>query len=102
MRSVGLLRTSPRGPGGGGGHLPENSTDVTLTSAPTLGTRGITVSPTGTARLDTSGQYPVAMFPITGGFENADGSLVIEHDGSDLALSKGMNTVEIGDFFIRT
>jgi hypothetical protein len=78
--------------------LPENSTDMTLTSGSALGMLGITVSPTGKATLDTSGQYPVAMFPITGGFENADGSLVIEHDGSDLALTKGMDTVDIGDY----
>ena len=82
--------------------LPENTTDVTLTSAPVLTELGVSVAPTGRAALDTSGAYPVAMFPITGGVANPDGSLIIRHDGSDLALSAGSNTVDIGNFVIST
>ena len=82
--------------------LPENTTDLTLTSAPVLGALGVSVSRTGTAKIDTSGTYPLAMFPITGGVENADGSLVIDHKGSDLELSKGTTSVDIGNFVVDT
>ncbi len=89
-------------PAGAAVILPENTTDVTLTSAPVLGSLGLSVAPTGTATIDASGTYPVASFPITGGVQNSDGSLVIEHNGSDLAISSLAVTVDIGNFVITT
>ena len=77
------------------------STSVTLTSAPTLTAAGVSVAPFGTATLQTSGTFPVATFPITGG--TASGSdLVIDHDGSGLDLSKGGSIASIQNFVIDT
>jgi hypothetical protein len=82
--------------------LPENSTDVTLTSASVLASLGISARSTGTATVDTSGAYPVVAFPITGGVENSDGSLVIDHSGSDLDLYSTTVSVDLGNFVVDT
>jgi hypothetical protein len=81
--------------------LPENTTDVTLTSAGLLASLGFSVAPTGTATVEMGSSPPVVMFPITGG--TAVGSdLMIEHNGSDLSLSRMGTTVDVGDFLVNT
>ena len=57
--------------------------------------------PTGTATVEMGSSPPVVMFPITGG--TAVGSdLMIEHNGSDLSLSRMGTTVDVGDFLVNT
>jgi hypothetical protein len=81
--------------------LPRNTTDVTLTSADLLTSLGFSVAPTGTATVESGSSPPVVMFPITGG--TAMGSdLMIEHNGSDLALSRMGTTVDVGNFLVNT
>ena len=81
--------------------LAENTTDVTLTSGALLGSLGFSVTPTGTAELVTGSNPPEVMFPITGGAAMG-GYLMIEHNGSGLALSNGTTTVDIGNFLVDT
>ena len=77
-------------------------TAVTLTSAATLASLGLGVSPLGSAALDASGASPVADFPITGGTAGPDSSLVILHQGSGLELADGAGTLDLRDFLIDT
>jgi phage gp45-like len=64
---------------------------------------GVTVTPLGSAELDTSGDTPVAQFPITGGTEEPDaGNDVILHQGSGLELSDSSGTLDLSDFRIDT
>jgi hypothetical protein len=81
--------------------LPANTTDVTLISADTLAALGISVTPTGTAMLAPGSSPPEVMFPITGGTATG-AALMIEHNGSGLALSDGTTTVTIGNFLVDT
>ncbi len=78
-------------------------TAVTLTSAPALQSLGVTVTPLGSASLDTSGTTPVADFPITGGTEGPGaGNDVILHQGSGLELSDSNGSLDLKDFLIDT
>ena len=78
--AVGMAATAQAAPITGG------TTTVTLTIASTLGALGASVSPLGTATLNTSGTYPVATFPITGGSTSSTGDM-IQHNGSGLEIS---------------
>jgi hypothetical protein len=74
-------------------------TQVTLTSAPTLTSLGLTVAPTGTATVFTnSSGIPVASFNITG---NSPANLIF-HDGSGLRFSAGGANLAISNFLINT
>lgn len=74
-------------------------TQVTLTSAPTLTSLGLTLAPTGTATVfTTSSGIPVASFNITG---NSPENL-IAHDGSGLRFSAGGNSLAVSNFLINT
>jgi hypothetical protein len=77
-------------------------TAVTLTSASTLASLGVSVMPLGFASLNSHGAAPVANFPITGGTEGPGSSAVILHQGSGLALKDGAGTVDLRDFVIDT
>jgi hypothetical protein len=77
------------------------TTEVTLTSAATLASLGASVSGLGTATINTSGTYPVATFPITGGSTSPSGNL-IEHNGSGLAITAGSTVVDARNFLIDT
>jgi hypothetical protein len=81
--------------------LPGNSTDITLTSAPTLGALGVSVTPVGTATIDASGAFPVASFPITGGTSLPAG-LTILHAGSGLRFENAVGNLELRDFIVDT
>ena len=76
------------------------STAVTLTSAATLGSLGVSVTPLGSTTLDTSGDAPVARFDITGGTDGPDASDVILHQGGGLELADAAGTVALRDFRI--
>ena len=66
-----------------------------------FGALPISATPTGIATVDTSGSFPVFSFPITGG--TADGGvLLIEHEGSGVALSDGITTASVGNFVVDT
>ena len=89
--------TSGTEPIGGG------NTAVSLTSATTLQTLGVSVTPLGSASLHTGGTTPVAEFPITGGTEGPGaGNDVILHQGSGLELSDSAGTLDLRDFLIDT
>jgi hypothetical protein len=78
-------------------------TAVTLTSAATLDSLGVTVAPLGTATVDASGAAPVADFPVTGGTEGPGaGNDVILHQGSGLELSDSAGTLDLSDFRVDT
>jgi hypothetical protein len=75
------------------------TTNVTLTSAPTLTSLGLGVAPTGTATVTLgSGGIPIASFGITG---NTPDNLIF-HDGSGLRFSAGSNNLAISNFLINT
>ena len=76
-------------------------TSVTLTSAATLTSLGVTVTPLGSAKVNTSGANPVAEFPITGGTESATADVIL-HQGSGLELSDSKGSIELHDFRIDT
>ena len=78
-------------------------TAVTLTSAATLQSLGVSVAQIGSASLDTSGDTPVAKFPVTGGTEGpgADVSVIL-HQGSGLELNDSTGTLDLRDFLIDT
>ena len=77
-------------------------TAVTLSSAATLESLGVTVAPLGLAALDTSGTDPVADFPITGGTAGPGSDAVLLHQGSGLELSGSAGTLDLQDFRIDT
>ncbi len=77
-------------------------TKVTLTSANTLQSLGVTVTPLGSASVDASGPSPVADFPITGGTKGPGSSLVILHQGSGLELADSVGKLDLEDFRIDT
>ena len=78
-------------------------TDVTLTSAATLQSLGIDVSPLGSASVKSSRGTPVADFPITGGTEQSAGDVIL-HQGSGLQLSSsnGAESVDLQNFIVDT
>ena len=79
--------------------LVGGTTSVSLTSAPTLTSLGLTVSPTGSATVTLgSGGIPIANFLITG---NTPANLIF-HDGSGLSFSAGGSSLAISDFLINT
>lgn len=80
------------------------NTAVTLTSAPTLTSLGLSVAPTGSAKVALNGSgLPVATFPITGGsIDGTTGAALIEHNGSGLQFTSGSNSLSIYDFLINT
>jgi hypothetical protein len=75
-------------------------TAVTLTSASTLASLGVSVEALGSAHLNTGGAAPVANFPITGGTEGPGSDAVILHQGSGLELKDAAGTVDLRDFVI--
>lgn len=78
-------------------------TFVTLTSAATLTSLGVTVSPLGSATVSATGADPVANFAITGGTQDdAAGGAVILHQGSGLELSDAAGVVDLQDFRVDT
>jgi hypothetical protein len=77
-------------------------TAVTLTSASTLASLGVSVKSLGFASLDTHGATPVANFPITGGTEGPGSSAVILHQGSGLELKDTAGTVDLRNLVIDT
>jgi hypothetical protein len=76
-------------------------TAVTLTSASTLASLGVTVTALGSAKLNTSGPTPVADFPITGGIESSRGDVIL-HQGSGLELSDSTGYIKLQNFLIDT
>jgi hypothetical protein len=75
--------------------------EVTLTSAATLQSLGVTVTPLGAATVDAAHGDPVASFPITGGTAGTGpGDTQILHEGSGLQLSTGVGAIELTDFRI--
>ncbi len=79
------------------------ATSVTLTSAATLDSLGVSVSPLGSATVSTTDADPVASFTITGGtLDNAAGGAVILHQGSGLELSDAAGVVDIADLRVDT
>lgn len=79
------------------------TTSVTLTSAATLTSLGVTVSPLGSATVSTTDAGPVANFAITGGTQDdAAGGAVILHQGSGLELSDAAGVVDLQDFRVDT
>ncbi len=79
-------------------------TDVKLTSAATLQSLGIDVSPLGSASVVESPKgTPTAEFPITGGTEQRTGDVIL-HQGSGLELSSnnGAETVDLQNFIVDT
>jgi len=77
-------------------------TSVTLSSASVLQSLGVSVTPLGTASVDTSGASPIAEFPITGGTAGSDGNDVILHQGSGLELADQTGTIDLSNFRIDT
>ncbi|MFL5283048.1 MAG: hypothetical protein ACJ8AW_19165 [Rhodopila sp.] len=77
-------------------------TAVTLTSAATLTSLGVSATPLGAATLDASGATPVADFPITGGTVGPGSDLVLLHQGSGLELADSAGTLDLSDFRIDT
>jgi PEP-CTERM motif len=79
-------------------------TSVTLTSAPTLTSVGVTVGTLGSAQFSPgSAGTPLVYFPVTGGSLNtATFAGSIEHAGSGLSLSSGGTTLNLTDFVIDT
>ncbi len=77
-------------------------TAVTLTSAATLASLGISVKTTGSATLTANGANPIADFRITGGSAGPGSNAVILHNGSGLSLSDAKGTVKVEDFLIDT
>lgn len=80
------------------------TTAVTLTSAPTLTSVGLAVSPLGSATVSPgSSGIPIAYFGVTGGSIDTDSFAgLIEHEGSGLSLSAGGATIELANFVIDT
>lgn len=79
------------------------TTAVTLTSAETLTSLGVSVSPLGSATVSTSDAGPVANFAITGGTQDdAAGGAVVLHQGSGLELSDTAGVVDLQDFRVDT
>ncbi len=77
-------------------------TGVTLTSAGTLTTLGVSVAPLGSASVQADDPDPVASFPITGGTAGPDDSAVILHQGSGLLLADDVGSISLNDFLIDT
>ena len=79
------------------------TTTVTLTSAPTLTSLGVTASTLGTATaMLGAGGIPVVDFPITGGDLSTSFAGTIQHNGSGLKLSAGTSSISLTDFLINT
>lgn len=80
-----------------------NQTDVEVTAFDALTGLGLTLSPFGTATIDTTGALPVATFAITGGtVDDGTGEAMILHDGSGLTFTDGAVTVTYSNFVIDT
>ncbi len=79
-------------------------TSVTLTSAPTLASVGLSVGTLGSAQFSPgSAGIPLVYFPITGGSQNtATFAGSIQHAGSGLSLSSGGTTLNLTNFVIDT
>ena len=79
-------------------------TSVSLTSAPTLTSVGLSVGILGSAQFSPgSAGTPLVYFPVTGGSLNtATFAGSIEHAGSGLSLSSGGTTLNLTDFVIDT
>lgn len=78
-------------------------TSVALTSAETLDSLGVSVSPLGSATVSTADGDPAASFAITGGtVDNAADGAVILHQGSGLELSNAAGSVDLRDFRVDT
>ncbi|MEO0441195.1 MAG: PEPxxWA-CTERM sorting domain-containing protein [Pseudomonadota bacterium] len=80
-----------------------NQTDVEVTAFDALTGLGLTLTPFGTAMIDTGGALPVATFAITGGtVDDGTGDAMILHAGSGLTFSAGGMSVTYSDFVIDT
>ncbi|SIN97070.1 PEP-CTERM protein-sorting domain-containing protein [Parasphingorhabdus marina DSM 22363] len=80
-----------------------NQTDVEVTAFDALTGLGLTLTPFGTAMIDTGGALPVATFAITGGtVDDGTGDAVILHEGSGLTFTAGAMSVTYSDFVIDT
>jgi PEP-CTERM motif len=80
--------------------IVSGTTAVTLTAAPSLIALGFDIQPSGTATI-AAGPPPVASFAITGGTVTG-GNAIINHDGSGLVFTKGLNVLSVGNFRIDT
>lgn len=76
-------------------------TAITLSSAPTLATLGVSVKGLGTAKISGSGAATVADFRITGGSTGPSGTEIL-HQGSGLELSDAAGAVRLQGFLIDT
>jgi hypothetical protein len=78
-------------------------TAVSLTSASVLGSLGVSVTPLGSAQINTVDGTPVADFVITGGTnDRINGDEVILHQGSGLELKDAAGAIDVSDFRIDT
>ncbi|MGE0370705.1 MAG: hypothetical protein AB7Q01_02320 [Gammaproteobacteria bacterium] len=78
-------------------------TAVTLTAAATLQSLDVSVSPLGTASIDTDSSDPVARFAITGGtLAPEDTGSILLHQGSGLELADSDSRIGLSDFLIDT
>lgn len=79
-------------------------TAVTLTSAATLTSVGLSVGTLGSAQFSPgSAGTPLVYFPVTGGTLNTSTFAgTIEHAGSGLSLTSGGTTLNLTDFVIDT
>jgi hypothetical protein len=80
------------------------TTTVKLTSAPLLGSAGVSVGLVGSATLSPGSEgIPQVFFPVSGGsFDTASFAGSIEHDGSGLTLTTATGTLTLTDFVIDT
>lgn len=80
-----------------------NDTQVSVSAFDALVGLGLTLSPFGTATVDTSGALPVATFAITGGtVDDMSGDAIVLHEGSGLTFTAGATSVTYSDFVIDT
>ena len=77
-------------------------TTVTLVSAPTLTSAGVTVGILGSATATVVGGLPVVRFPITGGDLSASFAGTIAHAGSGLSLTTSTGSISLTNFLIDT
>lgn len=81
----------------------DGQTVISLTSAPTLASLDVAVSPLGFATVDSDCDQVLASFGITGGTVDAeDGTAVVLHQGSGLMLSDSAGTLGLKDFLVDT
>ncbi len=75
-------------------------TAITLTSAKTLESLGVTVKGVGLATVSATDGKVVADFPITGGTDGPGTNDVLLHQGSGIELSDKAGTITLTDFVV--